>query len=192
MNQRESIRMESGLSAAQSKVKGVAPVNTTGVKTNRPSIALGFTGNDIASGNKSSRHASITSASASNVVYERPVLAIQSDTGIQASDCNITIGSLSENETIMAISRWVLDGMYQSHTVPAPPASAMNANTADKVHTAPIVVPRMSLMRKNEVLSKLRKTLIKNVKNEHAATNGMGSIVSDATNGRIISLQVKT
>ena len=188
----ESIRMESGLSATQSKVKGVAPVNTTGVKTNRPSIALGFTGNDIASGNKSSRHASITSAIASNVVYERPVLAIQSDTGIQASDCNITIGSLSENETIMAISRWVLDGMYQSHTVPAPPPSAMNANAADKVHTAPIVVPRMSLMRKNEVLSKLRKTLIKNVKNEHAATNGMGSIVSDATNGRIISLQVKT
>ena len=152
----ESSATETGASSTSvestsSEIAGIRPNSNT----SRHSISLGFRTATISS------EEDVTSKKTRKKTADESYIAIDRTTLIQKFDCNIVVGGLNEDDAIIGIARWTVDGMYD-----------ININSGERVEGAVDDVSsnqpsmlrsasRMTGIRKKEVLSKLRKSILK-------------------------------
>ena len=106
---------------------------------------------------------------------------------ISMEHCNITVGGLSELETLHCIVRWTLDGMYNSNDTPTV-ATTTDTSTSSTANAAAYVAPRMTKQRRKYILGVLRKYILKqgNPSGASAVATMMSNIVQDQGNARVL------
>jgi hypothetical protein len=115
--------------------------------------------------------------------------AIRRDT-ISMEHCNITVGGLSELETLNCIVRWTLDGMYSSNDS-TPAVATSTTSSASAGGTAPHVAPRMTKQRRKFILGVLRKYILKEGGSgggASAVATMLSNIVQDQGNARVLHI----
>lgn len=145
-----------------------------GLHTSRHSISLGFRTAVI------NNEEAVASKKTANKIADESYAAIDRTTLIQEFDCNIVVGGLTENDTIIGIARWTVDGMYEidiGHEVPVD-------NGENDGQPGGRNRNRMSDVRKKGILSKLRRSILKTSYEESALTASFKDVFLEASKSR--------
>lgn len=116
---------------------------------------------------------------------------------ISIDHCNITVGGLSELETLNCIVRWTLDGMYNSNDTPTVATTTVTSTgvlSESSEAAAPYVAPRMTKQRRKYILDILRKYILKQAGGSassggsSAVATMMSNIIQDQGNARVLPI----